>query len=52
MTLAVVKRVILYEDGADPCPSPSILQKRRAYLRLWLAWMGLDVRLADKGVRL
>lgn len=39
MTARDVKRLILYESGADSMPGPK-LARRRAYWLLWAAWMG------------
>lgn len=39
MTAREIKRLMLYEGGADSMPGPK-LGKRRAYWHLWAAWMG------------
>jgi hypothetical protein len=39
MTPRQVKRQILYEGGADPSPGKRAYA-RRAWWRLWAAWMG------------
>ena len=41
MTAREIKRLMLYESGADSMPGPK-LARRRAYWRLWAAWMGMD----------
>ena len=40
MTVANVRRIVLYEGGADPSPGRERRVFRRAYWRLWSAWMG------------
>ena len=40
MTVADVRRIVLYEGGADSSPGPERRVFRRAYWRLLSHWMG------------
>ena len=39
VTAREIKRLMLYEGGADNMPGPKLV-RRRAFWRLWAAWMG------------